>query len=45
MGIKAEHPQKGGPMVRIDAGDLTASGSDLRRMWHIIEPAGKHYRT
>jgi uncharacterized cupin superfamily protein len=41
---KAVVTPEGGAAVEIGAGDLVTFGSDLRCMWHIIEPIKKHYR-
>lgn len=41
---KAVVTPEGGPPVEINAGDLVTFGSDLRCMWHIVEPIRKHYR-
>lgn len=40
---KAVVTPEGGPPMEIQAGDLVTFGSDLRCMWHIIEPIRKHY--
>jgi hypothetical protein len=41
---KAVVTPEGGPPVELGAGDLVTFGSDLRCMWHIVEPIKKHYR-
>jgi hypothetical protein len=40
---KAVVTPEGGPPVEIGPGDLVTFGSDLRCMWHVIEPIKKHY--
>jgi uncharacterized protein len=40
---KAVVTPEGGTPVEIQAGDLVTFGSDLRCMWHIVEPIRKHY--
>jgi uncharacterized cupin superfamily protein len=41
---KAVITPEGGPPVEIGVGDLVIFGSDLRCMWHIVDPIRKHYR-